>query len=495
MRSEKVETAIGVSHTPVDSGVSALGRLLDGISPKMVADAVKLLDLLVVTLCSLAAHLAYNVILHEYYFDFSRNLGVGLVGGLVMVLLLTRQNSYEFDNLVDLNGQVGRLLSSWMVSELLLFGIAFILKISEEFSRGWMILAFFVTPAALLASRSVVAVALAKVMKRGHLQRKVAIVGAGPLSERLCTYIESRGSRLGLHIIGIFDDRRTRVRDKVAGVPVVGTVQDLMVLARSYRLDEVIIALPWSAEARVASLVEELGALPADIRLCPDLVGLRFLDHPYSRIGAIGLLHVNSRPIKEWALIAKTALDYGIGALGLMLAAPLMALIAIAIKIESPGPVFFRQRRRGFNQNMFTVWKFRTMTVLEDGAAVRQATKNDDRITRVGRFLRRTSLDELPQLLNVLNGNMSVVGPRPHAIAHEDYYVTLVTRYARRHRVKPGITGWAQVHGFRGETETVEKMAKRIEFDLYYMENWSLWLDFKILILTVFKGFWNENAY
>ena len=496
MRSEKVETVTTISQVEASpTAPPRIGHLLPGITPKMVGDAVKLFDVVGVVICSIIAHLTYNFILDETYFDLSRNVGVGMVGGLLLVLLLTRYNSYELDNLIDLTGQVGKLLSSWVISVLLLVGIGFTLKISEEFSRGWMILAFFLTPAALLALRSGVSIALIDVMKRGYLQRKVAIVGAGPLSERLCAYIESRGPRSGLHIIGIFDDRRTRVRDKVAGVPVVGTVHDLMELARTYRLDEVIIALPWSAEARVAALVEELGALPADIRLCPDLVGLRFLDQPYSRIGAIGLLHVNSRPIKEWALITKTALDYAIGGLGLLFAAPFLGLIALAIKLESPGPVFFRQRRRGFNQNMFTVWKFRTMTVLEDGAQVRQATKNDDRITRVGRFLRKTSLDELPQLINVLTGTMSIVGPRPHAVAHDDYYVTLVSRYARRHRVKPGITGWAAVHGFRGETETVEKMAKRIEFDLYYMENWSLWLDFKILILTVFKGFWHENAY
>ncbi|MGE0653217.1 MAG: undecaprenyl-phosphate glucose phosphotransferase [Alphaproteobacteria bacterium] len=484
-----------VSGAPAAKAASATRYAISSVSPKMVGDAVMLIDVSVVIVTSVLAQIAYNYLLDEVYLDLSRTMGVGLLGGILMAAFLVRQGAYDLDNLIDLTGQIGKLLSSWVMSVLLLASIAFILKISEEFSRGWMILAFFLTPALLLVVRSGISAGLTNAMRHGQLQRRVAIVGAGPLSERLCTYIESRGTSLGLHVIGIFDDRRTRVRDKVAGVPVVGTVQDLMSLARTHHLDEIIIALPWSAEARVAALVEELGALPCDIRLCPDLVGLRFLDQPYSRIGSIGLLQVNSRPIKEWALIMKTALDYAIGAIGLLIAAPLMMGIAIAIKLESPGPVFFRQRRRGFNQNMFTVWKFRTMTVLEDGDVVRQATKGDDRITKVGRFLRRTSLDELPQLINVLLGSMSVVGPRPHAVAHDDYYVTLVSRYARRHRVKPGITGWAAVHGFRGETETLEKMAKRIEYDLYYMENWSLWLDFKILILTVFKGFWNTNAY
>jgi putative colanic acid biosynthesis UDP-glucose lipid carrier transferase/undecaprenyl-phosphate glucose phosphotransferase len=298
-----------------------------------------------------------------------------------------------------------------------------------------------------------------------------------------------------LRVIGIFDDRRTRVVEKVEGFPVLGTVNDLFAFARSYRLDEIILALPWSAEARVAALVDQLSALPADIRICPDFVGLRYFNRPYSKVGDIALLQANARPIKEWSLIVKTLQDYVVAIAALIFAAPLMAAIALAIKLDSPGPVFFKQRRRGFNQNMFRVWKFRTMSVLEDGNEVRQAVKNDRRVTRVGRFLRRTSLDELPQVLNVLQGQMSIVGPRPHPVSHDDYYETIVARYASRHRVKPGITGWAQVNGYRGETETVDKMAKRIEYDLHYMENWSLTFDLKIIVLTLFKGFWHQNAY
>jgi putative colanic acid biosynthesis UDP-glucose lipid carrier transferase len=461
----------------------------------MMTDAVMVLDVLVVVGCSVLAHLGYNVLYHKEAVDILGNAGLGLISALVTIVALGRAKSYEFDNLIDFVGQIGRVLSAWAGGVLALFAIAFMLKASDDYSRGWAIASIALTPTALLAERSLIATLLLRWTQLGYLRRNVAIVGAGPLSERLCSYIEARGPRMGLRIVGIFDDRRTRVRDKVSTIPVLGTVQDLVSYARTYRLDEVIIALPWSAETRVAALVEELSTLPADIRLCPDLVGLRFLDRPYSRIGEIGLLHVNQRPIAEWSLILKTVQDYAVAGLALMVAAPLMLFVAIAIKLDSPGPVLFKQRRRGFNQNMFPVWKFRTMSVMEDGGEIRQAQKNDTRITRVGAFLRRTSLDELPQFLNVLQGSMSVVGPRPHAVAHDDYYSSLISRYASRHRVKPGITGWAQIHGFRGETDTVEKMAKRIEYDLYYIENWSLWLDTKILLLTVFKGFWHHNAY
>lgn len=473
----------------------ALGVGSSTITSRMATDAVMALDVLCIAACSVLSHVAYNVVIMSAPFELLQSAGVGLVAGLLTVLGLTRSKSYEINQLLDFNSQIGRITSAWVLSTLALMAVAFTLKISAEFSRGWALITFFLAPLVLLGQRSLVAGFLTRWMELGYMRRNVAIVGAGPLSERLCAHLATLGPRAGLRVIGIFDDRRTRVVDKVGGFPVLGTVNDLFAFARSYRLDEIILALPWSAEARVAALVDQLSALPADIRICPDFVGLRFFDRPYSRVGGIALLQANSRPIKEWSLIVKTIQDYLVAIAGLLLAAPLMAAIALAIKLDSPGAIFFKQRRRGFNQNMFRVWKFRTMSVLEDGNEVRQAVKNDQRVTRVGRFLRRTSLDELPQLINVLHGQMSIVGPRPHPIAHDDYYETVVARYASRHRVKPGITGWAQVNGYRGETETVDKMAKRIECDLYYIENWSLWLDFRIIVLTLFRGFWHQNAY
>jgi Undecaprenyl-phosphate glucose phosphotransferase len=477
----------------VNSGLLGLGA--STISARMAADAVIALDVLCIVACSLVSHIAYNVLVQSGPLDLIQNAGLGLVAGFLTVLGLARTKSYDIDQLLDFNSQIGRIISSWVLSTLALVAVAFTLKISEQFSRGWVLATFFLVPLVLLGERSLIAGLLARWMELGYMRRNVAIVGAGPLCERLCTHLAALGPRSGLRVIGIFDDRRTRVVDKIEGFPVLGTVNDLFAFARSYRLDEIILALPWSAEARVAALVDQLSALPADIRICPDFVGLRFFNRPYSRVGEIALLQAKSRPIKEWSLILKTLQDYVVAIAGLLLAAPLMAAIAFAIKLDSPGPIFFKQRRRGFNQNMFRVWKFRTMSVLEDGTEIRQVMRDDQRVTRVGRFLRRTSLDELPQLVNVLQGQMSIVGPRPHAVEHDDYYETVIARYASRHRVKPGITGWAQVNGYRGETETVDKMAKRIEYDLHYMENWSLTFDLKIIVLTLFKGFWHHNAY
>ena len=212
------------------------------------------------------------------------------------------------------------------------------------------------------------------------------------------------------------------------------------------------------------------------------------------RLGTVSLLQVTPKPINDWGYIAKAALDYSVGALALVLSAPVMLAIAAAIKLEGPGPVFFRQRRHGYNERVIDVFKFRTMSVTENGDTIVQARAGDPRVTRVGRFLRSTSLDELPQLFNVLRGEMSLVGPRPHALAHNFYYREKLQRYANRHRVKPGITGWAQINGMRGPTETPEKMRKRVELDLFYIENWSIWLDLKILALTPLRGFIHKNA-
>jgi putative colanic acid biosynthesis UDP-glucose lipid carrier transferase len=207
------------------------------------------------------------------------------------------------------------------------------------------------------------------------------------------------------------------------------------------------------------------------------------------------VLELESRPLEGWGTIVKVLEDRIIGSLALVVLMPVLFLIALAIKIESRGPILFKQRRHGFNHNVFTVYKFRTMNVVEDGPNVVQAMRNDPRITRVGRFLRKTSLDELPQLFNVLKGDMSLVGPRPHALAHNEYYSSVLASYAIRHKVKPGMTGWAQINGFRGETDTPEKMRQRLEHDLYYIENWSLWLDLKILFATPFFGLVGKNAY
>jgi Undecaprenyl-phosphate glucose phosphotransferase len=261
-------------------------------------------------------------------------------------------------------------------------------------------------------------------------------------------------------------------------------------------VDEVWIAYTLEGRAQLTSALEQLNQCTAAIRIVPDLLSVELSNAVPSEVAGVSMLDLNRTPITGLNRVVKDVEDRLLAALALVLMTPFMVLIAIGIKVSSPGPVFFRQRRHGLRGEGFEILKFRTMHLhREEDGQVTQARRDDERVFGFGRFLRRSSLDELPQLLNVLSGQMSLVGPRPHAEAHNRYYQTIIERYMWRHAVKPGITGWAQVHGLRGETESVEKMEQRLEYDLYYIQNWSIWLDLEILALTLFRGILNPNAY
>ena len=326
------------------------------------------------------------------------------------------------------------------------------------------------------------------------------MVGGGPACENLLDDL-ARQQNTDLRIYGVFDDRHDdRSPDVVAGYPKLGTVDDLVVFARHARLDLVIFAMPITAEQRLLQMLRKLWVLPVDIRLAAHSNKLRFRPRSYSYIGSVPVLDVFDKPIADWDVVLKMLFDRLVGALALLFLSPLMALVAVAIKLDSKGPVIFRQKRYGFNNEMIEVYKFRSMFVDRlDPTAGKLVTKDDPRVTRVGRFIRKTSLDELPQLFNVVfSGNLSLVGPRPHAVhakAADRQYDEVVDGYFARHRVRPGITGWAQINGWRGETDTQEKLQSRVEHDLYYIENWSILFDIYILAMTPFALFKAENAY
>lgn len=344
-------------------------------------------------------------------------------------------------------------------------------------------------------SRSLIAVFLHRQISAGHLTRRIAVFGATRQSKACLSEINNHKSKT---LIGLFDDRSDVGQQRRFGDGVRGDLSDLLAMAAAGELDEVIIALPAHARNRALAVAKELSAYPLHLRWptafaeCSEVVGPKFRQ---STLGTIELADVQTRPLEGWNLIFKQAQDR-LGALVLLaLFSPVMALIALAIKLDTAGPVFFRQRRHGLGGKIITVWKFRTMRVLEDGAKVVQASSNDPRVTRVGRILRKTSLDELPQLINVLLGEMSLVGPRPHAIAHNQHYAQMIPTYNGRNRIKPGITGWAQVNGYRGETSTPVEMERRVEHDHWYIRNCSLWLDLKILLLTPAFGLVHPKAY
>jgi Undecaprenyl-phosphate glucose phosphotransferase len=329
----------------------------------------------------------------------------------------------------------------------------------------------------------------------GATERRAVVVGGGTNAERLIRGLAARPDN-DIRIVGIFDDRGDdRSPPLVAGVPKLGAVAELVAFGRAAAVDMMIVTLPLSAEKRILSLLATLWVLPLDVRL-----SAYSADYQFPRRDAPALIDVMPMPISRGARLAKRALDVVAGSAALLALSPVMALTALAIRLDSPGPVFFRQKRHGFNNAVVEVLKFRSMYVERcdpEGRTI--VTKGDPRVTRVGRLIRKTSIDELPQLFNVLTGALSLVGPRPHAViaksSREETFSQIVEGYSGRHKVPPGITGWAQVNGWRGEVDDPEQLRRRFEHDLYYIENWSLWLDLKILLRTPFSLFRTEHAY
>ncbi len=470
------------------------------ISLVIVADLLRATDLAVI--CGAA------VLIHFLYLGFFQGgldpeharlyPAATMVGAFAAATIFHWNGLYRLQGLGPGHVKLGKLAASWSIVILGLIVVGFALKLTSEVSRVWVALWFAVALGGMVCTRGVLIFAGRRWVAQGRLSRNIAIVGGGEHGTRLVAALR-RAEDEGLNVIGVFDDRLDRVPSQIGGVQRIGTVDELVTYARFNRVDQIIVALPWAAEQRLMHILKKLRALPVDIRLAPDLVGFRVPHAQYSHVAGVPVLNVFQKPLTDWKLIIKEVEDRVIASGLLFMLAPLFLVIAAAIKLDSRGPVFFRQKRYGFNNHLIGVYKFRSMYhELRDEKASKLVTKDDPRVTRVGRFLRKTSLDELPQLINVLTGEMSIVGPRPHALsakAADRLYEEVVSEYAARHRVKPGITGWAQVKGWRGETDTVEKIQKRVEHDLYYIENWSLGFDVKILFLTFFAHLKAENAY
>jgi len=396
--------------------------------------------------------------------------------------------------------QLSRVGLIWLAMMLFAAALAFFVRPEGDFSRIWAATWFGSVLLFLYGGRLVLSALVRHWTREGRLVRRAVIVGGGSAGEELIRALEAQRDS-DLVIRGVFDDRGDdRSPPSVAGQSKLGTVDDLVEFARRTRIDLLLVSLPITAEERVLQMVRKLWVLPVDIRLAAHTSKLRFRPRAYSYIGNVPVLDVLDRPIADWNYVAKWLFDRIAGALLLLAALPVMALCAVAIKLNSRGPVFFKQKRYGFNNELIEVFKFRSMYADQaDATATKLVSKDDPRVSRVGRFLRKTSLDELPQLINVaIKGNLSLVGPRPHALhakAENKLYDEVVDGYFARHRVKPGITGWAQINGWRGETDTSEKIQRRVEHDLYYIENWSVLFDCYILARTPFALFFAENAY
>ena len=386
--------------------------------------------------------------------------------------------------------------TTWVVAASALLAAGFVTKTSAGFSRAVTLTWFLIAAVSLATLRIVGRLMLRRLRESGRNTRAVAIVGATPISERLSRRISER-PWLGMRVAGIYDCRAPERRHKFTDfdVPVVGGHEDLLRDVKAGKIDIVYIGLPLRAEKRITSLLEALADTTATVCLTADFFGYDLLSAQWHEVGEIPAVSIYDSPFNGIAGSLKRAEDLVLGAVIVALIALPMLLIALAVKLTSRGPVFFRQRRFGLNGKEIRVLKFRSMTVCEDGATVVQAKQNDVRLTSIGAFLRRTSLDELPQFLQVLTGEMSIVGPRPHAVAHNETYRTLIKGYMLRHKVKPGITGWAQVNGYRGETDTLDKMENRVKYDLEYITEWNLGMDLRIILLTLFAAKARRGAY
>jgi Undecaprenyl-phosphate glucose phosphotransferase len=434
--------------------------------------------------------------LHWLRFDGSLFLAT-FVGSVVTAAFLFRADAYVLRFLCRLDKQVQILALPLLVGCGSMIVSLSLMRDDRLVVREWPFLWLTLSAVLLIVSRCCLTRVLLGWTKSGRLARRVAVIGAGEFSREFIERLRSEPQ--AYTVVGIYDDRRSRVPGVQDGVRVRGTVRDLLERSREEQIDLIVIALPLSAVHRISNILDQIGSAVADLCLTTDFVGFRYRSSQISSVGSNPVVLIEERPLKDWQAAKKSAFDIVIGSLMLVILSPLLALIALAIRLDSSGPVLFRQPRLGFNNRLFTCFKFRTMHHgMTDLLGDQQATRGDPRITKLGKWLRALSFDELPQLLNVLKGDMSVVGPRPHppnTKAADKLFSDVVAKYAFRHRVKPGITGWAQVNGWRGETKTVEQIENRVACDLAYIENWSVWFDLRIMMLTVTREILSRHAF
>ena len=409
---------------------------------------------------------------------------------LVFALTFPGRNRFK-DKLLNAGTDI---VSSW-ISLLAILALGGYATNSLHYFENQVLLTWaLATPALQWLAMATGRTVLRRRAARPELRHSAIIVGAGALGAKVARALQGNREE-GRDFVGWFDDRTDERIDADAAGQMLGALKDVAPYVRAHGIKEVFITLPLGSQPRILELLESVQGTTASIFFVPDVFGISIIQGRLQDMNGVPVVGICETPFTGTNELVKRISDVVLAVLILVLISPLLLAIAIGIKISSPGPVIFRQRRNGLDGGEITVYKFRSMTTQDNGDVVAQATKDDPRITPFGAFLRRTSLDELPQFFNVLQGRMSIVGPRPHAVAHNEQYRELIKAYMVRHKVKPGITGWAQVNGLRGETETIEKMKARVEYDLEYLRNWSLGLDLQIIVRTVRVLFFDRNAY
>lgn len=451
-----------------------------------------LTELVVVVTAALVTGVVYHLVIYRESGEIAYFLQVGVLAASIFCTLNLLRNEYRLANFFTIRAHFRRLFQLWNLTFIGLLGIGFLTKVTVIYSRGWILLFYVCGAGAALLLRYVLVDAVVLGTKAGLVPTpRIFVVGT---ERRVAAFAHRHvdANLVGCALLtavsedGLADSQRQ---------PLDRELRNAVASARDLAPDIILLLMPWGADEAINHCTESFATLPVEIHLGPEQIFDKFDNAELSKLGAMRSLQLTRLPLSVFELTQKRLFDLAVASLLSMLLAPAIIIIAILIKLDSRGPVFFLQRRYGFNQRRFRIIKFRTMHTLEDGIVIRQATRDDPRATRIGRWLRRWNIDEIPQLFNVLKGDMSLVGPRPHAVSHNRQYEHRIALYARRHNVKPGITGWAQIHGYRGETSTDERMRKRIEYDLYYIDHWSLWLDARILVQTVFSSAAYRNAH
>ncbi|MEK9284920.1 undecaprenyl-phosphate glucose phosphotransferase [Bradyrhizobium sp. ISRA442] len=446
-----------------------------------------------IVLASLLGARGYQDLISHAPWNLNFHVGAGVTAALLYVLVGRSSGFYQMSSLFSVQ-KVSSIVWQWFLISLILAMLAFLFRIGVEFSRGSIICFAGLALPMLLISRNLMKAALASAMKQGRVQGRRAVV-VGLRDELAIISHADLLRRFGLNEVARVACPAAASWPSPATKSILASLDRALALARDRGAEEIVLAFRWNETRLIELIREKLRSSPLPVELLPDRNVRNLIENPSFSINRSFAIGIQRPPLSATERLAKRLFDVVGASVALVLLSPFMALTAVAIKLDSPGPIFFRQVRSGFNARRFRIFKFRTMTVMEEGDNVAQAIRHDPRVTRVGAILRATSLDELPQLFNVLLGDMSLIGPRPHAIAHDGHYGSMLSEYAFRHHVKPGMTGWAQIHGCRGETAQIELMKKRVDCDLWYINHWSIGLDLLILLRTPGEVLRRRNAY
>ena len=471
----------------------ATGRRHTTVPCESVPYVLATADAAIIVLFSLIGGTLYQWSIDNPTPNLLPHCAVGLLASFIHILRISGSGYYDFQYASKPRIETVDIVVSWVTTGLLLAFFAFLLKIGVAYSRGAFVSFFFLAPVGLLGVRKVSKLVLQRAVARGLVGRRDIVL----IGDQLELSVLEPGDLLAFFGAGevnrftLSKDQDPLVRES-NDIRIVNSVANFV---RERNAREILLAVPWSDSARIDFIREHIKVLPVSVRLLPDMRVRSLTDYSSSARQNILSVEILGAPLSPVEQGVKRVIDVVLAAVALLLLLPIMLLTAIAIKLDGPGPVIFRQFRKGFNGQQFVMLKFRTMTVQENGSAVTQATRDDPRVTSIGKLLRASSIDELPQLINVLSGEMSLIGPRPHALAHDSQFEKLLSDYAFRHHVKPGITGWAQCNGARGATPQIEQIQERVKLDLWYIKNWSLWLDFQILVKTFFEVLRKRNAF